>query len=173
MSLQLNKVMLAGVLGRDPEVRYTSSGTAITNASMAVNRRYKGKDDQWKEEVTWVSLDIWGPRGETFGEHMHKGKAVYVEGHLKEDQWEDKQTGKKRTKLKIVVDSWSFVESKNAEGEGGGRSSGGGGRRDDRDDRDNRDGRDGGGDRDRGRGGSRRDEYDEPPADVDDEDVPF
>ncbi|KKN70471.1 hypothetical protein LCGC14_0430490 [marine sediment metagenome] len=169
MSLQVNKVMLAGVLGRDPEVRYTPSGTAITSASMAVNRRYKGKDDQWKEEVTWVSLDIWGPRGEAFGEHMYKGKSVWVEGHLKEDTWEDKQTGKKRSKLKVVVDNWSFVESKNAE-DGGGKRSSGDGRRDDRDDRG---GRDGGGDRDRGRGGSRQDNYDEPPDGIDDEDVPF
>ena len=168
MSLQLNKVMLAGVLGRDPEVRYTSGGTAIANASLAVNRRYKGKDDVWKEEVTWVSLDIWGPRGEAFGEHMYKGKSVYVEGHLKEDQWEDKQTGKKRTKLKVVVDNWAFVESKSDDG--GGRSSGGG-RRDDRDDRGSRDDRDDRGGRDdRGDRGGRRDERDDH---VDDDDVPF
>lgn len=169
MSLQLNKVMLAGVLGRDPEVRYTSAGTAIVNASMAVNRKFKDKDDNWKDEVTWVSLDIWGKSGESFGEHMHKGKAVYVEGHLKEDSWDDKQTGKKRTKLKVVVDRWSFVESK---GESDGGRSSGGSRRDDRDDRGGRDDRD---DRDRGRdqGRSRRDDREDQPFDPDDSDVPF
>jgi single-strand DNA-binding protein len=125
MSLQINDVRLAGILGRDPEIRYTTSGMAVVNASMACSRRYKAQNaTEWKEETTWVDLEIWGKRAESFSELLGKGVPVYIEGHLKKDEWEDKNTGQKRTKMKIVVDKWQFVERKSKSGGGAPRSSG-------------------------------------------------
>ncbi len=125
MSLQLNKVTIAGVLGKDPEIKYTNSGIAIANISVATSRRYKPKDsDEWKEETTWVDMDAWGRQAETLSEYLQKGSSIYVEGHLKLDQWEDKKTGARRTKLKVVIDKWMFVESKkNSQGRGSQQSS--------------------------------------------------
>lgn len=124
MSLQINDVRLAGILGRDPEIRYTTSGMAVVNASMACSRRYKAQNStEWKEETTWVDLEIWGKRAESFSELLGKGIPVYIEGHLKKDEWEDKNTGQKRTKMKIVVDKWQFVERKSKSGGGEPRGS--------------------------------------------------
>ena len=126
MSLQLNNVTIAGALGQDPEVKYTNSGTAYANISVATSRRYKPKDgNEWKEETTWVDMTAWGRQAETLGEYLQKGSSIYVEGHLKLDQWEDKKTGAKRTKLKVIIDKWLFVESKkNSGGQGGGQGGG-------------------------------------------------
>jgi single-strand DNA-binding protein len=155
MALNVNKVILAGCLGRDPEVRYTSSGTAVANTSIAVSRRFKSGED-WKEETTWVDLEVWGARAESFAEYMHKGKPCYIEGYLKLDQWEDKNTKQKRTKLKVTVDQWQFVESKKKEENSG----------------DSR----GGNSRSRGSsqgGGSRERQQETVPDSYDDDDVPF
>lgn len=123
MSLQINQVRLAGILGKDPEIRYTSNGMAVCNASMAVSRRYKPRDaTEWQEETTWVDMEIWGKRAEAFSELLYRGSPVYIEGHLKKDEWEDRNTGAKRSKMKIVVDQWQFVERKSQSDGGGGRS---------------------------------------------------
>jgi len=112
-----NKVILMGNLTRDPEVRYTSSGTAIAKLGIAINRYWSNKDGQKQEETTFVDVDAFGRQAETIGQYLKKGRPIMVEGRLKLDQWDDKQTGQKRSKLGVVLDRFEFIDSR---GEGGG-----------------------------------------------------
>ena len=111
-----NKVILMGNLTRDPEVRFTQGGTAIVKFGLAVNRRYQDQAGEWKEEVTFVDITIFGKRGEAFAKFHGKGKPAFIEGELRFDTWDDKQTGQKRSKLYVVGNNWEFV--------GGGRGGG-------------------------------------------------
>ena len=121
----LNKVLLMGNLTRDPEMRYLQSGSAVVNFGLAINRKYKNnRTNEMVEETTFVDIEGWGPQAETFSRYMSKGRPVYVEGRLKLDQWEDKQTGQKRSKLCIVMENFQFL------GSGGGRDAGREGGRD-------------------------------------------
>ena len=98
-----NKVILMGNLTRDPEVRFTPSGTAVTELGLAVNRVWFDKQsNQKKEETTFVDVTLWGRTAEVAGEYLTKGRSVMVEGRLQLDQWEDQQSGQKRSKLKVV-----------------------------------------------------------------------
>ena len=115
-----NKVILMGNLTRDPEVRYTSSGTAIAKLGIAINRYWSNKDGQKQEETTFVDVDAFGRQAETIGQYLKKGRPIMVEGRLKLDQWDDKQTGQKRSKLGVVLDRFEFIDSR---GEGGGGAS--------------------------------------------------
>lgn len=115
-----NKVILMGNLTRDPELRYTPSGTAVCNAGLAVNRRYQDQAGEWKEEPTFIDVTIWGKRGEAFSKFHKKGRPAFLEGSLRMDTWEDKQSGAKRSKLYVVADSWEFVGGGREGGEGGG-----------------------------------------------------
>jgi len=118
-----NKVILMGNLTRNPEVRFTQSGMAICKFGLAVNRRFKdGTSGEWREEATFVDITIFGKRGEAFAKYHEKGKPAFIEGSLRLDTWEDKQSGDKRSKLYVVGDDWQFV--------GGGGGGGGGGGRD-------------------------------------------
>ena len=119
-----NKVMLMGRLTRDPEVRYSANGTAITNIGLAVNRNWRNQDGQTQEEVTFVDVTAFGKRGEAVGQYLKKGRPIFIEGHLRMDQWDDKQTGQKRSKLAIIMDAFEFIDSR-GEGEGGNFSGGG------------------------------------------------
>ena len=121
-----NKVMLMGRLTRDPEVRYSANGTAITNIGLAVNRNWRNQDGQTQEEVTFVDVTAFGKRGEAVGQYLKKGRPIFIEGHLRMDQWDDKQTGQKRSKLAIIMDAFEFIDSR-GEGEGGGGNFAGGG----------------------------------------------
>ncbi|HVS17051.1 MAG TPA: single-stranded DNA-binding protein [Planctomycetota bacterium] len=121
-----NKVILMGNLTRKPEVRFTQSGMAICKIGMAVNRRFKDQTGNWKEEPTFVDVTIFGKRGEAFAKFHDKGKQAFIEGELRLDQWEDKQSGEKRSKLYVVGNEWQFVGSGGGR-EGAGASSGGGG----------------------------------------------
>ena len=121
-----NKVMLMGRLTRDPEVRYSANGTAITNIGLAVNRNWRNQDGQTQEEVTCVDVTAFGKRGEAVGQYLKKGRPIFIEGHLRMDQWDDKQTGQKRSKLAIIMDAFEFIDSR-GEGEGGGGNFSGGG----------------------------------------------
>ena len=126
----LNKVMLIGNLTRDPEIRYTPKGTAVAELGLAVNRRYTAENGEKREEVTFVDVTLWGKTAELAGEYLKKGRPVYIEGRLQLDSWDDKQTGQKRSKLKIVGEEMQFLGSREGGGEGrsgGGYSSGGGG----------------------------------------------
>ena len=120
-----NKVMLMGRLTRDPEVRYSANGTAITNIGLAVNRNWRNQDGQTQEEVTFVDVTAFGKRGEAVGQYLKKGRPIFIEGHLRMEQWDDKQTGQKRSKLAIIMDAFEFIDSR-GEGEGGNFSGGGG-----------------------------------------------
>lgn len=130
----LNKVLIAGRLTRDPELKYTQGGMAYCRFTIANSRFFKGRDGERKEETSFVDVVIWDKQAEFVGERLKKGRPVLVEGRLKSDSWEDKTTGQKRSKLEIqgirvVPLDW---DDDNRGGGSGGRSSGsyseGGGR---------------------------------------------
>ena len=115
-----NKVIIAGNLTRDPELRYTPKGMAVVKLGMAVNRTWKNESGESKEEVTFVDVDVWGRQAEVIAQYMRKGRPLLVEGRLKLDTWEDKNTHQKQSKLKVVLESFSFIDSKGPDGGGGG-----------------------------------------------------
>ena len=115
----LNKVLLMGNLTRDPEVRYTPKGTAVAELGIAVNRVYSGENGEKREEVTFVDVTVWGRTAENVGEYLKKGRPVFIEGRLQLDAWEDKQSGQKRNKLKVVADNVQFLGSRGGAGGGG------------------------------------------------------
>lgn len=121
-----NKVILAGNLTRDPELRYTPKGTAVAKIGLAINRSWRDESGQQKEEVTFVDVDAFGKQAETIGQYLKKGRPILVEGRLRLDQWDDKQTGQKRSRLGVVMEAFQFLDS-GAGREGGGAGSGGGG----------------------------------------------
>jgi len=118
----LNKVMLIGNLTRDPELKYTPGNQAVCELGIAVNRKYRTKDNEEREEVTFVDCEAWGKQAEVMKEYLSKGRPVFVEGRLKLDQWEDKE-GKKQSKLRVVVENFQFIDSKGGGG-GGERAAG-------------------------------------------------
>jgi single-strand DNA-binding protein len=112
-----NKVILAGNLTRDPELRYTPSGTAIAKFGLAINRKWKdAQSGEMKEEVTFIDVDAFGKTAETIGNFLKKGRPILIEGRLKLDQWDDKQTQQKRSRLGVVLESFNFLDSGNREG---------------------------------------------------------
>ncbi len=128
-----NKVLLMGNLTRDPEIKTIGSGSTLANLSLAVNRRYLAAGGEKREEVTYVDIAFWGKQAEIFGRlNVRKGTPLFIEGRLQLDTWEDKQSGQKRSKLRVVGESFQLVGGKReggpAGGHGGGASVGGGGR---------------------------------------------
>src|SRR5579864_6556919 len=113
-----NKVILAGNLTRDPELRYTPKGTAIARIGMAINRTWKTETGETKEEVTFVDVDAFGRQAEVIAQYMKKGRPLLIEGRLKLHQWEDKNTHQKQSKLKVVLDGFSFLGSRGEDGAG-------------------------------------------------------
>ena len=107
-----NKVILVGNLTRDPELRYTPKGSAVAKIGLAVNRVWTSEAGEKKEEVTFVDCDAFGKTAETMAKYLSKGKQVLIEGRLKLDQWEDKQTSQKRSKLGVVVETMQFLGAK-------------------------------------------------------------
>ncbi len=114
-----NKVILMGNLTRDPELRYTPKGTAIAKIGLAVNRVWTTDTGEKKEEVTFVDVDVFGRTAENVGQYMRKGRPIMIEGRLKLDQWDDKQTGQKKSKLGVVAETVQFLGSPTGGGEGG------------------------------------------------------
>ena len=108
-----NKVILAGNLTRDPELRYTPKGMAIAKFGLAINRNWKTETGESKEEVTFVDVDAFGRQAETIAQYMKKGSPFLMEGRLKLDQWDDKQTGQKRSRLGVVLEGFQFLGSGN------------------------------------------------------------
>jgi len=150
----VNKVILIGNLTRDPEIKYTPKGTAVADIGLAVNRFIPASEGgEKREETTFIDVTLWGRTAEVANEYAKKGQPLYVEGRLQMDTWEDKQSGQKRSKLKVVGENIQLLGSKGGGGGGRGgdyedappprRSSGGG-------------------------GGSSR-----PPAEPEDDDIPF
>lgn len=114
-----NRVILLGNLTRDPQVRYTPGGTAVAEIGLAVNRQWFDKQtNSRKEDTTFVDVTLWGRTAEIAGEYLAKGRQVLIEGRLQTDSWDDKETGQKRSKLKVVCENMTMV---------GGRTDGGGG----------------------------------------------
>lgn len=113
-----NKVILAGNLTRDPELRYTPKGTAIAKIGLAINRKWTNEAGETKEDVTFVDVDAFGKQAEVIGQYMRKGRPLLVEGRLKLDQWDDKQTGQKKSRLGVTLESFQFLDSGNREGGG-------------------------------------------------------
>ena len=111
----LNKVMLIGNLTRDPELKYTPGNQAVCELGIAVNRKYRTKDNEEREEVTFVDCEAWGKQAEVIKQYMAKGRPIFIEGRLKLDTWEDKDGGK-RSKMRVVVENFQFLGS----GGGGG-----------------------------------------------------
>ena len=121
----LNKVMLIGNLTRDPELRVTPKGTAICTFSIAVNRKFKDDSGGEREEVTYVDIEAWGKSGENISKYVTKGRPLFVEGRLRLDQWEDKTTKEKRSRMKVVLENFQFLgDGRGGGGGGGGPSSG-------------------------------------------------
>ncbi|MEY2572185.1 MAG: single-strand DNA-binding protein [Verrucomicrobiota bacterium] len=114
-----NKVILLGNLTRDPEVRYTPKGTAVTDLGLAVNRTYTADNGEKREEVTFVDVTFWGRTAEVAGEYLKKGRPVFVEGRLQLDSWDDKTSGQKRTKLKVIGENMQMLGAPRGGGGGG------------------------------------------------------
>jgi single-strand DNA-binding protein len=98
----LNRVILLGNLTRDPDIRYTPKGTPVAELGLAMNRVYNSDSGERREEVTFVDVELWGRSAEIAGEYLKKGRPVLIEGRLRLDSWDDKQTGQKRNRLKVV-----------------------------------------------------------------------
>jgi len=109
-----NKVILAGNLTRDPELRYTPQGRAVARITLAVNRTWKNETGETKEEVSFVDVDVWGRQAEVISQYMKKGRPLLVEGRLKQDTWEDKNTNQKQSKLKVVLEGFTFIDTRGA-----------------------------------------------------------
>jgi single-strand DNA-binding protein len=119
-----NKVILLGNLTRDPEIKYTPKGTAIANIGLAVNRVYSNEQGEKIEETTFVDVELWGRTAEIAQEYLRKGRPVLIEGRLKLDTWDDKQSGQKRSKMRVVGEAMQLLGGRDGgSGGGGGESS--------------------------------------------------
>jgi single-strand DNA-binding protein len=108
----LNRVMLIGNLVRDPELRYTPKGTALAEISVAVNRVYKSEDGTRQEETTFIDCTLWSRLAEIAGQYLKKGRPVYLDGRLQLDSWEDRQTGQKRSRIRVVAENLQLLGSR-------------------------------------------------------------
>ncbi len=113
----LNRVMLMGNLTRDPELRFTPNNMAVAAIGLAINRRYKDAQGEWREETDFIDCECFGRRAEVLNQYMRKGRPLFVEGRLKLDRWEDRD-GNKRSKMKVVIENFEFIDGG---GGGGGR----------------------------------------------------
>jgi len=125
----LNKVMLIGNLGKDPEVRYTQSGTAVASFSMATTEKFKSKAGEWEDRTEWHNVTVWGRLAEISGEYLSKGKPVYIEGRLQTRKWQDRE-GVDRYTTEVVAEKMQMLGGKNggsgnASNSGNGRTGGG------------------------------------------------
>ncbi|MDD5728636.1 MAG: single-stranded DNA-binding protein [Victivallales bacterium] len=118
----LNKVILLGNLTRTPELRYTPSGSAVCEFGLAVNRKYLS-NGQEKEETCFVNISVWGKQGESCQRYLEKGSAALIEGRLQYEQWEDRDTGKKRSTLRVVAERVQFVGGRREDSYGQGNDS--------------------------------------------------
>lgn len=112
-----NKVILVGNLTRDPQLKYLPSQTAVTEFGIATNRKWKTPSGEDRDEVMFIDCSIFGKRAEVINEFCKKGSSILIEGHLKLDSWDDKQTGAKRSKHCVIVDNFQFVGGAKKDGE--------------------------------------------------------
>ena len=120
--MAFNKVILMGNLTADPEVRTTPSGQSVTSFSLAVNRTFRGSDGNRREETSFLNCTAWGNTGETIAKYVGKGRQLLVSGRLQQRSWEDKETGKRRSAIDVIVEEFSFVN----DGRGSGANAAGG-----------------------------------------------
>ena len=113
----LNRVMLMGNMTRDPELRYLPSNTAVVNFGIAVNRQWRSQEGEQREETTFVECTAFGRTGEVINQYLKKGRPIYVEGRLRLEQWQDKQTGGNRSKLSVVADNFQFLDTRASAGD--------------------------------------------------------
>ena len=123
MAANFNKVILAGNLTRDPQVRFLANERAVAEFGLAVNRKYRGGDGEMKEETTFVDIECWSRTAELVGQYLTKGRSCLIDGRLKLDSWEDRD-GNKRNRLRVVADVVQFLDGRG--GSGGSGASGGG-----------------------------------------------
>jgi single-strand DNA-binding protein len=114
--MSLNKCMIIGNLGRDPEMRYTPSGQAVTQFTVATNRRWRDQQNEWQEETEWFRVVVWGQQAERTAERLRKGNKVYVEGRIQTRQWED-QSGQKRSTTELIANQVTSLERREREDE--------------------------------------------------------
>jgi single-strand DNA-binding protein len=122
MAKSLNKVMLIGNLGKDPEVKYTPSGTPVAKLTLATNERFKDKDGQWADRTEWHNIVLWQRLAEIAGEYLKKGSKVYIEGRLQTRSWDDKQTNQKRYMTEVVANDLLLLGGRGEGGDFGGSS---------------------------------------------------
>jgi single-strand DNA-binding protein len=124
MPKSVNKVILLGNLGRDPEVKFTPQGTPVAKFSIATSERYKDKEGNWQERTEWHNIVLWQRLAEIAGEYLKKGSKVYIEGRLRTDSWDDRESGQKKYRTEIVGTDLVLLGGR---GEGGGSEEAGGG----------------------------------------------
>jgi single-strand DNA-binding protein len=117
MKLSVNKLLLGGNLTRDPELRYTSDGTAICTGCLAVNKTWKGKDGQKREKCSFIDFTLFGRSGEVVAQYFGKGDPILLDGEIQMDEWDDKQSGERKTKLKMLAAGFSFCGETSKAGE--------------------------------------------------------
>lgn len=120
----VNKVILIGTLGRDPEIRSTANGMNVAKFSIATNERYKDRDGQWQERTEWHNIVCWQRLAEIVRDYTHKGDRIYIEGRLQTSSWDDKQTGEKKYRTEIVANDLVLIGGKGEGGGGGQRARG-------------------------------------------------
>ncbi len=123
----VNKVILVGNLGRDPEIRSTTSGTPVANLSIATNRKWKDRDGNRQEQTEWHRVVVFGRQAEVAGQYLSRGRQIYLEGRLQTRSWEDRQTGETKYSTEIVCENFQMLGRRDGGGGGGGYGGGGGG----------------------------------------------
>ena len=121
----INKVILVGRLGKDPEIRATPQGTSVAKFTVATDERFTDKSGEKQERTEWHNITAWGKLGEICGQYLKKGKLVYIEGSIRTDSWDDKESGQKKYRTEIVANTMKMLDRKGDEGGGGGGSYGG------------------------------------------------
>lgn len=122
MAKSVNKVILIGNLGKDPEIKYTPSGTPVAKFTLATNERYKDKAGEWQDRTEWHNVVAWQRLAEIVGEYLKKGSKAYIEGRLQTSSWEDKQSGEKKYRTEIIAQDLVLLSGR-GEGDGEGRAS--------------------------------------------------
>src|SRR5260221_1729617 len=123
----INKVILVGRLGKDPEVKATPNGNTVAKFSLATDERYTDREGNKQERTEWHNVVAWGKLAEICGQYLRKGKLIYLEGKIRTDSWEDKETKVKRYKTEIIADTMQMLDRKGDDEGGGGSYSGGAG----------------------------------------------
>ena len=112
--MNLNKALFVGNLTANPEIIHTPKGTPVVNASLAVNEFYTPEDGERQQITTFIDIKVWGPSAENFAKLAKKGQEILIDGSIRQDVWEDKETGQKRSKLYVRADGWQFTQRKGA-----------------------------------------------------------